>query len=364
MTYSAPITVDIEYTRGQQRIVRKDLLIGRMPIMLRSANCVLTGKSEYELAKMNECPRDPGGYFVVRGQEKVILIQEQLSWNKMITEDYNNVIQCQVTSSTHEKKSRTNLIVKHGKYYLKHNSMTEDIPVVIIFKAMGITSDQEIMQLIGTDTETQTRFVPSLLEASHHKVYTQDRALEYMGSKLMVKRFQTAAQKYKTPVDEARDLLATTILAHVPVDNFNFQVKAVYVATMVRRVMQAEINPVSCDDRDYYGNKRLELAGSLIGLMFEDLFKRFNWELKTIADKNIPKIKAAQFDVVKHMRAAQITIGLESAISSGNWTIKRFKMERIGVTQVLSRLSYISALGMMTRVNSQFEKTRKVRQFF
>lgn len=141
---------------------------------------------------------------------------------------------------------------------------------------------------------------------------------------------------------------------------FNFQVKAIYVATMVRRVMQAEIDPTAVDDRDYYGNKRLELAGSFIGLMFEDLLKRFNWELKTIADKNIPKIKAAQFDVAKHMRAAQITSGLESAISSGNWTIKRFKMERIGVTQVLSRLSYISALGMMTRVNSQFEKTRKV----
>jgi DNA-directed RNA polymerase III subunit RPC2 len=82
--------------------------------------------------------------------------------------------------------------------------------------------------------------------------------------------------------------------------------------------------------------------------------------LQIIADKNIPKIKVAQFDVVKHFRAAIITAGLESAISSGNWTIKRFKMERAGVTQVLSRLSYISALGMMTRVNSQFEKTRKV----
>lgn len=129
---------------------------------------------------------------------------------------------------------------------------------------------------------------------------------------------------------------------------------------MVRRVMAAELNEAAMDDRDYYGNKRLELAGSLLSLMFEDLFKRFNWELKMIADKNIPKIKAAQFDIVKHMRAAQITAGLETAISTGNWTIKRFKMERAGVTQVLSRLSYISALGMMTRVNSQFEKSRKV----
>lgn len=160
-----------------------------MPMMLRSSNCVLTGKSEYELAKLNECPLDPGGYFIVRGQEKVILIQEQLSWNKMITENMNGVIQCQVTSSTHEKKSRTNVLAKHGKYYLKHNSMSEDIPVCVIFKAMGATSDQEIMQMIGTDKETQLRFAASLLEASNLNVYTQQRALEYMGSKLLMKRY-------------------------------------------------------------------------------------------------------------------------------------------------------------------------------
>lgn len=231
MTYSAPITVDIEYTRGTQRVVRNSLLIGRMPVMLRSSNCVLTNKSEFELSKLNECPHDPGGYFVVRGQEKVILIQEQLSWNKMITEDYNGLIQCQVTSSTHEKKSRTNLICRHGKYFLKHNSMTDDIPVAIIFKALGITSDQEVMQLVGIDTETQKRFGPSLLDALNLKIFTQQRALEYMGSKLVVKRFRTAATKMMTPADEARELLSTTILAHVPVENFNFKMKAIYVST-------------------------------------------------------------------------------------------------------------------------------------
>lgn len=189
MTYSAPITVDIEYTRGTQRVIRNNLLIGRMPIMLRSSNCILTNKSEFQLSKLNECPHDPGGYFVVRGQEKVILIQEQLSWNKMITEDYNGVVQCQVTSSTHEKKSRTNLLSRQGKYYLKHNSMTDDIPVAIIFKAMGITSDQEIMQLVGIEGEIQKRFGPSMLDAVNLKIFTQQRALEYMGSKLVVKRY-------------------------------------------------------------------------------------------------------------------------------------------------------------------------------
>ena len=78
----------------------------------------------------------------------------------------------------------------------------------------------------------------------------------------------------------------------------------------------------------------MELAGSLLSLLFEDLFKRLNSELKKVADQNIPKVRAAQFDIVKHIRQDTITTGLEVAISTGNWIIKRFRMERQGVTQV------------------------------
>lgn len=89
-----------------------------------------------------------------------------------------------------------------------------------------------------------------------------------------------------------------------------------YVGLMVRRVIQAENDPTSVDDRDYYGNKRMELAGSLLSLLFEDLFKRLNFELKQIADKNIPKIKATQFDILKFFRSDIITLGLETAIQT------------------------------------------------
>jgi DNA-directed RNA polymerase III subunit RPC2 len=106
--------------------------------------------------------------------------------------------------------------------------------------------------------------------------------------------------------------------------------------------------------QDYYGNKRLELAGSLISLLFEDLFKRFNSDVKRQADMVLSKPnRASGFDVVKFMRTDTITQGFVHAISTGSWVLKRFRMDRAGVTQVLSRLSYISALGMMTRVSSQ-----------
>ncbi|XP_064484675.1 DNA-directed RNA polymerase III subunit RPC2-like [Ornithodoros turicata] len=360
MTYSAPITVDIEYTRGQQRVVRADFPIGRMPIMLRSSNCVLADKSPYEMSVMNECPYDPGGYFVVNGVERVILMQEQLSKNRMIVEeDRKGGVMCQVTSSTHEKKSRTNVSTKHGRYYLKHNCFTDDIPIAIVFKGMGLESDQEIVQMIGTADNIVSTFAPSLEECHRAMVFTQTQALKFLGSKTKQRRMFFGGPR-KTPVDEARDILATTILAHVPVEHYNFRVKAMYLALMVRRVIEAQSNKELIDDRDYYGNKRLELAGSLLSLLFEDLFKRFNTELKLVADKCIPKVRATQFDVIKYVRQDLITNGLVVSIATGNWTVKRFKMERIGVTQVLTRLSYISALGMMTRVNSQFEKTRKV----
>lgn len=370
-TYSAPLWVNVRYTRGRQIVNKTNINIGRIPVMLLSSKCVLTGKSESELADMKECPYDPGGYFVVKGVEKVILMQEQLSKNRVIIEyDGKKNISAAITSSTHERKSRCNIHMKNGKVYMKHNSLGDDVPIVVILRAMGATSDQEIVQLVGSEPEIMNAFMASLEEAQAVGVYTQKQALLYIGTKMRVPpkagaramRQQSSFRRPQAPEDEARDILAGVILSHIPVLAYDFRAKIVYTAHIVRRVLMTVIDPTTVDDKDYYGNKRLELAGQLISLLFEDLFKRFNSELKRNADMVLSKPnRAAAFDIGKFLEGSTtITNGFTHAISTGNWVLKRFKVDRQGVTQVLSRLSFISSLGMMTRVDSQFQKERKV----
>lgn len=362
-TYSAPILVDIRFKRGSKIVVKSNVEIGRMPIMLRSDNCRLMNKSEAELAELKECPYDPGGYFIVKGVEKVILIHEQLSKNRVIVElDSKQNVCASMTSSTHERKSRTNVFLKNGKVYLKHNSLTDDIPIVVVLKGMGMQSDQEIVSMVGTETQLLDGLAGSLEEACEMGIFTQQQALDHISSKLRsAKISKQGLSSGITGSDAAREILASVVLSHVSCENFNFRLKCIYVAHIIRRILFTDKDRNRLDDKDYYGNKRLELAGQLLSLLFEDIFKRFNSDLKRQADMVLSKpSRAVAFDISKCIRTDTITYGFVHALSTGNWTLKRFKMERAGVTQVLSRLSYMSALGMMTRISSQFEKTRKV----
>ncbi|KAL3700627.1 hypothetical protein R1sor_018649 [Riccia sorocarpa] len=240
MTNAAPISVDVEYTRGKEIVVRKGkdgqgaLVIGRMPLMLRSSRCVLYGKSEPELARLGECPLDPGGYFVVKGTEKVILIQEQLSKNRII-----------IDTDSHGKKSKTNLAVKHAKIYLRHNTFGDDIPIVAVLKAMGVENDQEIVQMVGRDPKYAGLLAPSMQECSNLAIYSQQQALQYLGSKVKASRNMWVKAK-RSKVDEARDILANLVLAHVPVINTTFvHLHRCYDQEM----LEAMVNADAVDDK-------------------------------------------------------------------------------------------------------------------
>ncbi|XP_050380845.1 DNA-directed RNA polymerase III subunit 2 isoform X2 [Argentina anserina] len=300
ITYSAPIRVDVEYVEGShdQKMTRtkQGVEIGRMPIMLRSCCCILNGKTESELAVLGECPLDPGGYFIVKGNEKVLLIQEQLSKNRIIIDmDKKGNVNASVTSSSETIKSKTIIQMEKQKIYLELNQFSKKIPIMVVMKAMGMTSDQEVVQMVGRDPRYGALLMPSIEECANEGIYTKEQAVQYL------------------------------------------------------------------EPKDYVGNKRLELSGQSISLLFEDLFKTMITEVRKTVDTVLAKpSRSSRFDLSQYIRRESITHGLERTLSTGNFDLKRFKMHRTGMTQVLARLSFIGSLGHMTRTKPQFEKSRKV----
>ncbi len=254
--------------------------------------------------------------------------------------------------------------MKHDRIFLKHNFLSEDLPIVLVLKALGVHSDHEILLLVaGQDSAYQDTFAVNFEECAKLGVTTQHEALEYIGQKVQMKGTMRYSDFRRRYVQEAIEAMANVIINHVPVIGLDFRPKALYVAYMTRRTLMAFHDDTLVDDRDYYGNKRLELAGQLLSLLFEDLFKKFNHDIKVGIDKVLKKpARTEEFDALRYltMQANHITAGISRSVATGNWDLKRFKMKRAGVTHVLSRLSYISALGMMTRITSQFEKTRKI----
>lgn len=248
MTYSAKILVDIAYTREKQKIIRRNVELARMPVMLRSNKCWLYGANNAQMELMNECPLDPGGYFIINGTEKVILVQEQLSKNRVIVEadEKNSIITASVTSSTHERKSKTYVTLKKDRIVLQHNVLVEAIPIVIILKALGGIADLDIMQLVGgLDGRYQDDFSANFEEATRAGVFTQQQALDYIGSRVKMggraKQPGGPPQARRSTIEEGLDALANLIIAHIPVEGLDFFPKAVYIALMVRRVFDGPL---------------------------------------------------------------------------------------------------------------------------
>lgn len=142
------------------------------------------------------------------------------------------------------------------------------------------------------------------------------------------------ADNTKSKSEEAYDILNDLIIAHVGAENGHFLAKARFLAFMIRRLIDAIYDPKKIDDKDYYGNKRLEMAGDLVGLLFEDAFWNYVDDLKRIINREIPKCKrrGEVFDVTNAISWDTITEPIQNAISTGNWKIAWFKVDWQGIT--------------------------------
>lgn len=377
LTYSAPLYIDITkkvWREGEEPSVKhhQKTYIGKIPIMLRSTYCLLYGLTDRDLTELNECPLDPGGYFIINGSEKVIIAQERMATNTVYVfqqKDSKYAYKAEVRSFL-ENSSRSastmsvNLLAKSGSGinagvgqrivavlpYIK-----QEIPIFIVFRALGFVSDRDILEHIVynfDDPEMMEMVKPSIDEA--FCVQEQNVALNFIGSR-GARQGVTREKRIKY----AREILQKEMLPHIGISDFCETRKAYFLGYMVHRLLLAAMGRRPVDDRDHYGNKRLDLAGPLLAYLFRNLFMNLTKEIRLFAHKSINKGK--DFNLESAIKSNTITDGLNYSLATGNWgDQKKAHQARAGVSQVLNRLTYVSTLSHLRRLNSPIGRDGKL----
>ncbi|XP_039254275.1 DNA-directed RNA polymerase II subunit RPB2 [Styela clava] len=378
LTYSAPLYVDITKTvikHNEEPIEtqHQKTFIGKIPIMLRSTYCLLSNLTDRDLTELNECPLDPGGYFIINGSEKVLIAQEKMAANTVYVfkkKDSKYAFTAEIRSCLEHSSRPTstmwvNMLARGGQGVKKSAIgqritaivpyIRQEIPIIIVFRALGFVSDRDILEHIiydFDDPEIMEMVKPSLDEA--FVIQEQNVALNFIGSR-GAKPGVTKEKRIKY----AREILQKEMLPHVGISDFCETKKAYFLGYIVNRLLVAALGRRELDDRDHYGNKRLDLAGPLLAFLFRGLFKMLMKEVRLYAQKFIDRGK--DFNLELAIKTRIITDGLKYSLATGNWgDQKKAHQARAGVSQVLNRLTYASTLSHLRRLNSPIGRDGKL----
>ena len=367
--YDSPLYVNIqevfldENRRIEKSIEHKRVVIARIPVMVGSSICTLNGMTPEEKIKCNECMYDKGGYFIIKGKERVLVTQCRNIYNRVVVipQNITKKAGCKYTY-TAEMRSMSNetghSVPVQANFSIDGRTITVSIPyvsmpvpAVLVLRALCVEED-EIHDVIGIKGSTKAdKLIKNMLrDASFAR--TREDTLEYIG------QFSIHVIPKEKRVAYAKQVVETEIFPHLGV-TATMKEKAVIIGFMLNRLISTAIGLREPDDRDNYTGKRVETSGILIEELFRTLFKRYI--------KNLNLQLQRRQDVLIHITKtmSSITQGLRHSFSTGSWGVQKNAYIRTGVSQVLSRLSYSATLSHLRRMMlpiGKEGKNAKIRQ--
>ena len=349
--------------------------IGKIPIMVRSKYCSLSNLTDTERIDVKECEFDQGGYFIIGGGEKVIVAQERMaanfvyvfkkkdvsgySWQAEIRSNVDGSNRPPVQFSV--KISKKNVQLKNdlgGLITARIPYVKTDIPIVILFRALGIESDKDILDYIifdDNDNSFKELLRPSLEYSSEFR--EKSECLEYIGNKATKGEEKSRIERIK----RAEEILRKDMLSHISIERGNESKKAYFIGYMIYRLGNCALGRAYGDDRDHYGKKRLDMSGVLLSGIFRQLFRKFTKKTETVLKDTLKKVKSGRIQLENYIDKKMITQGMKYALATGNWGQNRIgQVQKTGVAQVLQRLTFMSSLSHLRRLNTPLEKTGKI----
>lgn len=361
--------------------------IGKLPIMLNSAICVLQQYKHIPPNVSGECSMDPGGYFIINGSEKTCLGQERAAENQ---------VQCFNISKNNSKwqwlaeiksvpdfkcisPKQISLYIASknngfGKgIYLQIPRIKSPIPLFIIYRALGIISDEEICSKIVLNTKSKSENVKTLMEGLRGSIVdaqaylTEADSLAFITSNAMYTPLNMDKETgVRKKMEFTQTVLSEDLFPHCKTK----EQKIYFLGYMTNRLLSCSFGWIKQDDRDSYMNKRIDLTGSLLNNLFRNYFNKL---VKDTSKQIVREINNGSWrttedycsivnmtNIYKIVKSTTIENGIKRALATGDFGIRQTTSNKVGVAQVLNRLTYISSLSHLRRVNTPIDKSGKL----
>jgi len=391
-TYASAMNVDInikyvirntenmETTKIIEKVLPK-INIGKLPIMLKSSICILNQNKHVSSQFTGECPMDCGGYFIIKGSEKTVLGQERAAENRVYCFDGKNTtkwnwfaeiksvpdFKCISPKQIDMMIASKNNGFGHG-IYVNVPRIKQPIELFVLFRALGIINDKEITKYILLDIEDAKQqdlllcIQASVIDAN--KYMTQEDALRHITASVAYTPLnmdkETGARKKREFTVEVLD---NDLFPHCQ----TLQQKLYLLGYMAKKLLETSLGWMPPDDRDSYLNKRIELTGTLLNNLFRNYFNKLVKEMQKqiVREINTGSWRSKEdyenivnmTNIYKIMKSTTIENGINRALATGDFSIKQSNSSKVGVAQVLNRLTYVSSLSHLRRINTPLEKS-------
>ncbi len=340
LTYSAPII--LTFIENGESV---DVEIGHLPIMLRSKACLLHGLNDEELMQAGEDPEDLGGYFIINGTERSLIIVEDLAPNRIVTTREvvtgKDVTIAKVFSVRQGFRSRVTVEKREttsgGTLFVTFPGIPNRISLTILMKALGMT-DEEILGMFTDEMKIEVMLNLELKNMSN------DEAFDYLGKRAGAGH----AKQYQST--RANQVINNFLLPHIGNTEKERRAKARYLGIMAKKVMELDLSLREPDDKDHYSNKRLRLAGDLMQELFRVSFNKIARDIKYQLEKQNARHRAVNIKTA--VRSNNLTESICYALATGNWT-----GGRSGVSQVLDRTNHLASIAHRRRVSSLLSRS-------
>ncbi len=370
ITYTEDVVAGVPKEMALDPVIFEKFPLFRVPIMLHSRYCVLHNKPKEFLEQAGECPQDHGGYFIIDGGERVIVSRQEQAFNTLYVrrqgcDSSNNDISIYATISCFSTETRRTKRVsfvmdrKTGAIRVTLPFVRTPIPLFILFRALGIQTDKDIIQTVFPDMESdEAKILMDMLEPSVNEAYpylTKYSAIQFI--KVFTKGFSEAT---------VLDIIYNQTFTHVENQP---GARVQYLGQIVRKILRVAAGLESETDKDNTRNQRCLVSGFSTQMLFQDIYKQWkklvgryvDYEYncnptlyKGTAFRNIFSAgNANQIFVYNH-----ITDSLMKAFR-GKWG-SGLGEEKAGLIQVLSRLSYLDFMSHCRRVVLDFDTSLKL----